>query len=124
MTAFKAIREALLPITTKYKWPLEPNMYDGTENYYITYNYADDRGGDFGDDSPLCNVADIQVHFFMPQKDKAKKLNFIPYKEEIRRALYQNDFTYPVVRTISNTDTDRQMDVWHIVFECEYVETI
>lgn len=124
MTALNAIRDALLPITTKYGWPIEPTTYDGDSKYYITYNYADDRGADFGDDVPNCNLASVQIHFFMPQRDGKKNLNFQGYKKEIRDALFANEFSYPEINIIPEQDEDRQSDVWHLCFACEFIEDL
>ena len=124
MTALEAIRGALVPVTTKYGWPIEPTIYDGDSRYYITYNYADDRGEDFGDSAPGCNLASMQIHFFMPQRDGKKLLSYQGYKKEIREALFAADFTYPAVTVIPEHDADRQSDIWHICFECEFIEDL
>ena len=48
MTAFGAIQAAL----SYLKVPCVPGTYEGSEQTYITYNYALIRGADFGDNAP------------------------------------------------------------------------
>jgi hypothetical protein len=123
MDALTAIRRALADATSRHGWPIEPEIYDGQEAYYITYNYADINGADFSDDTPSCDVADVQIHFFMPSKtEDGRKLDYWDYKAEIRKALFTNGFTYPSVEIIYEKSEDRQKDCWHLIFECEYTE--
>ena len=123
MDAFTAIVTALAPIAQENEWAIEPEIYDGKNRYYITYNYADINGADFGDDKPSCDVSDVQVHFFMPAETPDKrKLDYWQYKKAIRKALFDNGFTYPSVQALYEKSDDRQADCWHLVFECEYTE--
>lgn len=117
MTAYAAIREALLPLGL----PLEPERYDGTATTYIVYNYALDRGADFGDDGPGCNLAEVQVHLYMPLVDEAThaSLNFHPLRDRIREALSAAEFTYPEVQVIR----DQDRNVRHVVFSCQFSES-
>lgn len=109
MTVFEAIRQALKE--TYPEIPAVPYTYDGDKDLYITYNYAHDRGGDFGDNQPSVNVVSVQVHLWLP-----KRINFQSYRTTVRSALFRKGFTYPDV-TVLEEDTMR-----HIVFACEYEE--
>ena len=123
MDALTAIRNALLPITSEHGWPLEPEIYDGEKDYYITYNYADINGADFSDDMPSCDVADVQIHFFMPaETEDHRKRDYWNYKVSIRHALFSNGFTYPSLTVLQERSEDRQPDCWHLIFECAYTE--
>ena len=107
MTALKACYQALkgLGIT------IIPDLQTGKESEYITYNYADDRGGDFGDEEPYGNLVSVQVHYCC---DLSRPYTAV--KRTIRRALDGAGFTYPSV-TEQNTEIRR-----HLIFECEYFE--
>lgn len=115
MNAFGAIKAAV----TQFGYPAVPYTYDGKEQKYITYNYAYNHGGGFGDDTPECDVASVQVHFFMPIRSTTNaRLNFREDMTKIRNALFGYGFTYPEVEVIEETETNK----WHLVFECEYEE--
>ena len=123
MDAFTAIRTALAEIASDYGWPMEPEIYEGTADYYITYNYADINGGDYGDDTPGCDVSDVQIHFFMPaETEDRRKLDYWEYKQLIRKALFEGGFTYPSVAIMYERSDDQQTASWHLTFECEYTE--
>ena len=117
MNAFAAVRNALQEIS----WPKVPYRYDGTENKYIVYNYADNHGADFGDDEPGADLAEIQVHLYMPVADPVThaKTNYMPDMRNVRELLFLGGFPYPAVNVIREDETN----YWHIVFECEYEET-
>ena len=124
MNAYTAIRAALAP----FKYPCVPNLYTGKENKFFTYNYASINGNDFGDDRPGCNVASVQVHLFLPVKE-----NFIQTMNSVQQVLFDEGFTWPSVTMQSEYDEiETEQDgvrqgldgVRHIIFSCEYEETI
>lgn len=124
MNAYAAIQQALRPIGL----PCVPQHYTGRENRYIEYGYAVVNGGNFGDDRPDCAVASLQIHLYLPMKE-----NFLPLMAQVREALFDADFTWPQVQVI-NEYVDAELedggirqpltDMRHIVFECEYEETL
>ena len=118
MTAFGAIQAAL----SYLKVPCVPGTYEGSEQTYITYNYALIRGADFGDNAPACDVADVQIHYFTPSRDPKthKQTNYNGIRKEIRNALFAGGFTYPTVEVIE--ERDEAIALWHLVFECQYEE--
>ena len=107
MTALKAAYQALKPLGIT----IRPDLQTGSEKEFITYNYASDRGTEYGDDTPAGNLVDIQVHYC---NDLSAPYSAV--KAIIRKALDEAGFTYPSV-TEQNTETRR-----HLVFECEYFE--
>ena len=115
MNAYAAIKAAL----AQTEYPCVPYTYDGTAKKYITYNYADNRGRDFGDDLPGFNLASVQVHFFTPIRSATNaRVNWMEDAWIIRNLLFGHGFTYPEQTVIEET----QNNTWHIVFECEYEE--
>ena len=122
MDAFTAIKT----VATSLGYPCSPNRYTGKESRYIEYNYAVINGGNYGDDRPECNVASIQVHLYLPQKE-----NFLARMKALQEALFEAGFTWPSITTLREDDelqaessgTKLPIDgVRHIVFECEYEE--
>lgn len=107
MTEFEKIIEAI----KDFGFPYEPDVYTGEAEKYFVYNYADERGIVFADDSPEVVKADMQIHFFLPEDE-----NFIKIKNQIRDALFKQGFTYPEI-TVRKDGKKR-----HIIFECEIEE--
>lgn len=105
MTVNEKIMSALRPLGI----PMTTDFFGGSEKEYITFNYADDRAEEFGDDRPLGVVAYMQIHYFLPvEKD------YLSIKKEIRRLLFASGFTYPEV-----TETTEGKTIRHLIFECE-----
>ena len=109
MSAEVLIMDTLKPMGC----PIAPDIYDGKEKKYYTYNIADDRGAYFGDDEPLSNRVSVQVHFFLPMEE-----NYIRIRNQTRQKLFKAGFTYPVISMTTETDTRKR----HIIFECEIEE--
>lgn len=105
MTVNEKIIQALTPLDI----PVTADFYGGGEEEYITFNYADDRGGDFGDNAPLHAVAYMQIHYFAPMEK-----NYLSIKKRIRKALFTTGFTYPDVTDATLTGEG----IRHLVFEC------
>lgn len=106
MTVNEKIIQALSPFGLK----VTPDFYgDGAEEYF-TFNYADDRASDFGDNEPIHVVAYMQIHYFCPVKKDYLKL-----KKEVRKALMNAGFSYPVVTDATSAGDEER----HLVFECD-----
>ena len=116
MNAYEAAFAALSPLGI----PVCPDAYDGTEPIYITYNYADDHGSDFGDNQPSCNVVAVQTHLFHPYKTRGRRANYLAWKPLVRDQLMKVGFTYPDVEVL----TDPQANIAHLVFTAEFEESI
>mgnify|MGYP001850821452 CR=1 FL=1 len=109
MTTFEKIKKAL----ESFGFPMEPDVYNGTEKQYFTYNYADDYGNDYADDAPQTVINSVQVHFFLPRSRP-----FATMKNKIRNALFEAGFTFPEI-TIQIEDDEKTR---HIIFECDIEE--
>lgn len=104
MTVNEKIIEALRPLDI----PVTPDFNGGGAKEYITFNYADDSAGAFGDDAPLFDVAYMLIHYYLPlEKD------YLETKRTIRRLLFEAGFTFPNVTEL--TEEAKR----HIIFECE-----
>lgn len=109
MTAPQRITEAL----AEFGYPVAEGYYTGSEDHYFVFNYADEYGADFGDDTPECTVAAMQVHFFLPRDEAYQTI-----KRSIREALFSAGFTYPAITNFTVKETNTR----HIVYECEVDE--
>lgn len=107
MTEFEKIIAAIKP----FGFPYAPDIYEGSEERFFVYNYADERVVFYADDAPAAVKASVQVHLYIPAEE-----NFIKLKNKVRRALHGQGFTYPEV-TVLREDKKR-----HIVFECDIEE--
>lgn len=105
MTVNEKIIQALSPFCMK----VTPDFFGEGEEEYFTFNYADDRAVSFGDDAPTSAVAYMQIHYFCPVKKDYLKL-----KKEVRKALIDAGFTYPVVTDATSSGDEER----HLVFEC------
>ena len=113
MTANAVIYKAL----EKFPYPCEPDALETEDGSmpekYFTFNRADERGMDFGDNRPGCTLVSMQIHFFLPLK-----VPYLQEKKAIQEALFKNGFTYPVVTEL----TEPENNIRHIVFECDITE--
>mgnify|MGYP006865385504 CR=1 FL=1 len=112
MTTFEKIMKALRP----FGYPCVRDVYEGGESdRWFTYNYADDYGDGYSDDEPGFAIVSVQIHFFLPWKEE-----FIHVKNKIRKALLDQDFTFPEVTVLLEKDTG----IRHLIFECETEEEV
>ena len=107
------IRKLLFDTLSSFGYPAVPDIYEGSEKKYFTFNISDDRGFLFADDVPSTNRVTVQVHFFLPMEE-----NYIAERAAVRKALLDAGFTYPVIEMFTENDTQ----VRHIVYECEISE--
>lgn len=100
-------------ITTALKslgLPIAERLYEGEKTEYITFNWADDRAEDFGDDIPTEDVAYMQIHYICPWSKDYKET-----KRSIRQLLHTAGFTWPEVTDAS----EESARIRHFVYECE-----
>jgi len=98
---------------SEFGYPVVPDIYEGKEKRYITFNYADDRGMGFADDEPDYVLADMQIHYFLPLKE-----NYLTDRRKIREALFKAGFTYPSIVNLLEPENN----IRHLVFECQITE--
>ena len=86
--------------------PVTANVYEGTADEYITFNYADERPALRADDTDLYDETTVQVHYFT-------RGNPQPNKKAIRRLLKASGFT--IISTSEFYESDTKFN--HIVVE-------
>ena len=107
MSVNSRIIKALKP----FGYPVNLDFYNGKEERYFSFNYADDRATSYADNEPVEAKAWVQIHLFLPAKE-----NYLTLKKQVRKALFRADFSYPSVEM----DVEDEIEpVRHLIFECE-----
>ena len=78
--------------------PVAANVYNGTADDYITFNYADERPVVRADDIDILDETTIQVHYFTRGNPQANK-------KAIRRLLRAAGFTIQSTQELYESDT-------------------
>ena len=78
--------------------PTAPNVYTGTSEEYITFNYADERPALRADDEDILDETTIQVHYFTKNNPQTNK-------KAIRRLLRAAGFTIQSTQELYESDT-------------------
>ena len=86
--------------------PVSANVYEGTADEYVTFNYADERPVVRADDTDILDETEIQVHYFT-------RGNPQPNKKAVRKALRASGFT--ILNTSEFYENDTKFT--HIVVE-------
>lgn len=94
----------------RFELPVSDGLYEGKATEYLYFVIADDRGGDFGEDDALSDLISVQVHYRCPWN-----ISYTQKKKEIREALEDAGFTYPIIVDLS----DSKERIRHLCFECE-----
>ena len=106
MTVNKRIIDALSPLGI----PVTADFFGDSEEEYITFNDVTDKGALYADNEPVADVAEMQVHYFLPTTK-----NYLENKKKIRKALLAAGFTWPDVTVLTEPDQKTR----HLTFECE-----
>lgn len=104
------VNEIIITALSPFGVDVTPDFFGEGDEEYFTFNYADDRASDFGDDSPTHTVAYMQIHYFCPVKK-----DYLEMKKKVRKALFDAGFTYPSATVLLEPGNT----VRHIIFECE-----
>ncbi len=86
--------------------PVSANVYEGTADEYITFNYADERPVLRADDTDILDETEIQVHYFTRGNPQINK-------RAIRKALRASGFT--ILNTSEFYESDTKFN--HVVVE-------
>ncbi len=78
--------------------PVHANVYNGTADEYITFNYADERPVVRADDVDILDETTIQVHYFTRTDPSTNK-------KAIRRLLRAAGFTIQSTQELYESDT-------------------
>ena len=76
--------------------PCKARIYTGREKRYFVYDITDDRGDDWGDDSPEHTHYWVRLKFYYPQGENQNSI-----KKEVRRRLKRAGFSYAQISEVS-----------------------
>lgn len=79
--------------------PVSANVYNGTAEEYVTFNYADERPALRADDEDILDETTIQVHYFTRTDPSTNK-------KSIRRLLRAAGFTIQSTQELYESDTE------------------
>ncbi len=88
--------------------PVYPDVYEGDESKYLTFNYPDEVGALYGDNRPRRTIVYVQVHLYLDDTE--------PYQTEklqICVQLREAGFSWPEVTIEHEEETQKR----HIIFE-------
>lgn len=96
---------------------VEPDIYSGSKDRYITYTYEDERPALRGNNRTLADTAYLQISYFVP-----KEYDYIRDKHKIRDYLEKEGFLVTSIRGwVEDAHTGYQK-IRHITFEVNYTE--
>lgn len=103
------VNQLIIDTLSPLGYPVDADKYKGDAKTYITFNYEDDRAVEYADDAPTIDVAYLQIHLFAHGTT-----NIMSVKKQIRAKLFKAGFTYPVVTSVFETESETN----HVVFQC------
>lgn len=106
------INSALISALNPTGLPVEQDEYEGEEDKYIVFSYANESPALSGDDMTLVEQGDIHIQLVAP-----KKFNYFPMKKKIVELLEGAGFYVTDIQTILG-DGNGIEKVRQIVFEC------
>jgi hypothetical protein len=92
------INTTVINALSSLKLPTHANVYNGTSDEYITFNYADERPALRADDTDILDETTIQVHYFTRGNPQTNK-------KAIRRLLRAAGFTIQSTQELYESDT-------------------
>lgn len=87
-----------------------PDAHQGSEEEYITFNYAEERDILYADDKPIAEKADMQVHLFV-----LETTNYMDLKKKIKDYLLGIGACGISCTCLYENDTKKR----HVIFEFE-----
>ena len=100
------INSTVIAALTSLSLPVSANVYEGTADDYITFNYVDERPALRADDTDIMDETTIEIHYFTrgnPQNNK----------KALRRLLRVAGFT--IISTSEFYETDTKLT--HVIVE-------
>lgn len=103
---------------------VEEDSYTGTDLEYITFNYADERGELFGDDTELLETANMILNVCLTKYRKGHyETNYQTLKKDIKDYLKEND-AYDITSNVFTEKLSDGDEVRHLVIECKFTKEV
>lgn len=111
-----SVNEKIIAALETLGYPVVPDLYAGTEEVYLTFNYSA-AGALFADDAPGYDIYLVQVHLLAPHG-----WNGVSVRKQIKRCLLAAGFTWPEETDAGNESQMDNSKGQHLVFECQMEE--
>ena len=103
---------------------VEEDSYTGKDAEYIVFNYADERGELFGDDTAVLETASMIINVTLTKYRRgASETNYQGLKKEIRAYLEEHD-AYDITSSVFSEKLSDKDEVRHLVFECKFTKEV
>lgn len=81
------VNKTLLGLKDVTGFPVAPDLYEGTEDKYITFTYEDERAALYANDVEISTEVTVEVNLFTPSN-----YNYFKAKDAIKAYLVENGF--------------------------------
>lgn len=88
------VNKELLELKKILNCPVAQDVYDGKENRWIVFTYADERGVYFGDDEEEMTRVYINLSYYTPIA-----YNYFEDKKNIKKSLMKNGFFIEYIKS-------------------------
>ncbi len=111
----KEINAKMIGLEAVTGLPVEEGDYGGDAKEYIVYDYADQRGGLFGDDRAVTIESEMQIRVVLK-----KQTEYDDIKDNIWEYLEDQDFDDISFESYCQRETDGMYR--YLIFDCSYTE--
>ena len=103
---------------------VEEDSYTGNASEYIIFNYADERGELFGNDTMLTETASMIINItLIKYKRDSDETDYQSIKKAVRDYLLSND-AYDVSSSVYTEKLSDYDEARHLVFECKFTKEV
>lgn len=111
------LNEKILGLEAVTGYPVEPDLYEGNGDKYISFTYEDERPVLNADNRPVADIAYLQINFFCP-----KNFNYFADKKKIRDYLESQKFKVTIRSWLEDAMTGDEK-IRRVLFEVNYTES-
>ncbi len=111
------LSERLITLLAETGLPVDQDEYEGEDEKYIIFTFADETPGVYADNRPTVDIVYIQVQLVTP-----KGFNYYELKKKIRNLLEGADFTVSSIRSFLGSVYVGTEKIRQTVFSVTYTE--
>lgn len=106
------VNPLILELNMVTGYPVVPDLYEGNEDKWIVFTYADERGELYGDDVELYTTAKLYVSFYCPMS-----WNYMADKKVIKKKLVELGFQVESISSYIDDSLEGAEKVRRVLFE-------
>lgn len=99
--------------------PIEQDDYEGKEDKFLTFTYADEEDAQYGDNHPEVEICYMQISLYTP-----RDFDYFKLKSKIKQFLRNNGFTGLTCKSWLEDPILKTQRRRHTVFECHTMKGI